>query len=212
LPGRLQRSPGRPFSTAVTMFVRSAQAFSCPGWRTHLSSASSLLERYQPACKPGSVWSCLRDGHSSGMSVAGHLEQPTRAVSLETGLKPHHPKVGALPTAPIRFCSRWGLPCRGCYQHARCAFTTPFHPCCHGPSSGEVGRFGGLLSVALSLGSPPAAVSRHRVSMEPGLSSTGLRPQSPLPAAAVQPAGPVHIGRTDGAVKRIAPASRHPAI
>jgi hypothetical protein len=31
--------------------------------------------------------------------------------------------------------------------------------------------YGGLLSVALSLGSPPAAVSRHRISMEPGLSS-----------------------------------------
>ncbi len=32
-------------------------------------------------------------------------------------------------------------------------------------------RRGGLISVALSLGSPPAAVSRHRGSMEPGLSS-----------------------------------------
>ena len=30
---------------------------------------------------------------------------------------------------------------------------------------------GGLLSVALSLGSPPPAVTRHRVSVEPGLSS-----------------------------------------
>ena len=30
---------------------------------------------------------------------------------------------------------------------------------------------GGLLSVALSLGSPPPAINRHRVSMEPGLSS-----------------------------------------
>ena len=30
---------------------------------------------------------------------------------------------------------------------------------------------GGLLSVALSLGSPPPAVNRHRVSVEPGLSS-----------------------------------------
>jgi hypothetical protein len=29
----------------------------------------------------------------------------------------------------------------------------------------------GILSVALSLGSPPAAVSRHRFFMEPGLSS-----------------------------------------
>ncbi len=46
---------------------------------------------------------------------------------------------------------------------ARCALTPPFHPC-HG-------NRGGLLSVALSLGSPPPAVSRHRVSMEPGLSS-----------------------------------------
>ena len=36
---------------------------------------------------------------------------------------------------------------------------------------GEKGRRGGLLSVALSLGSPPPDVIRHRVSMEPGLSS-----------------------------------------
>ncbi len=32
-------------------------------------------------------------------------------------------------------------------------------------------RAGGLLSVALSLGSPPPGVTRHRVSVEPGLSS-----------------------------------------
>lgn len=31
---------------------------------------------------------------------------------------------------------------------------------------------GSLLSVALSLGSPPPAVNRHRFSVEPGLSST----------------------------------------
>ena len=47
---------------------------------------------------------------------------------------------------------------------ARWALTPPFHPC---PGKCR----GGLLSVALSLGSPPPAVSRHRVSMEPGLSS-----------------------------------------
>jgi len=45
---------------------------------------------------------------------------------------------------------------------------------------------GGLLSVALSLGLPPPAVSRHRVSMEPGLSSPaafrhhGVRPPGRL--------------------------------
>jgi len=54
-----------------------------------------------------------------------------------------------------------------------------------------------MFSVALSLGSPPAAVSRHRVLWEPGLSSTGrfarepLEPVSPhvSPAAAARPAG-----------------------
>ncbi len=39
------------------------------------------------------------------------------------------------------------------------------------PRLAEAGH-GGLISVALSLGLPPAAVSRHRWSMEPGLSST----------------------------------------
>src|SRR6187455_3344645 len=39
------------------------------------------------------------------------------------------------------------------------------------PISGAVYRRGGLLSVALSLGSPPPVINRHRVSMEPGLSS-----------------------------------------
>ena len=53
---------------------------------------------------------------------------------------------------------------------ARWALTPPFHPC---PENGSAERRGGLLSVALSLGSPPAAVSRHRRSLEPGLSSTG---------------------------------------
>ena len=49
---------------------------------------------------------------------------------------------------------------------ARCALTAPFHPYPH-----DRNRVGGLLSVALSLGSPPPGVTRHRVPMEPGLSS-----------------------------------------
>ncbi len=48
----------------------------------------------------------------------------------------------------------------------RCALTAPFHPCLQ-----PEGRAGGLFSVALSLGSPPPAVSRHRSPVEPGLSS-----------------------------------------
>ena len=65
----------------------------------------------------------------------------------------------------------------------RCALTAPFHPY---PFDGLVldafrpqvaqsavgQQKGGLLSVALSLGSPPPDVIRRRVSVEPGLSST----------------------------------------
>ena len=46
---------------------------------------------------------------------------------------------------------------------ARCALTAPFHP--------YPARPGGLLSVALSLRSLSPGVTRHRVSVEPGLSS-----------------------------------------
>ena len=50
-----------------------------------------------------------RDGHSSGTPVAGRLEQPTRAAgptdkALRRRMAPR--------VAPIRFCSRRGLPCR----------------------------------------------------------------------------------------------------
>src|SRR5215472_15093600 len=41
---------------------------------------------------------------------------------------------------------------------ARCALTAPFHPC--RPRRSKIGGSGGLLSVALSLGSPPPGVTR----------------------------------------------------
>ncbi len=51
----------------------------------------------------------------------------------------------------------------GCYQPRGALLPHPF--------TLTRSTAGGLLSVALSLGSPPAAVNRHRVSVEPGLSS-----------------------------------------
>jgi len=58
----------------------------------------------------------LRDGHSSGTPLARRLEQPTRAAA---GITPGWPGAPAkkahapnLRAAPIRSCSRWGLPCR----------------------------------------------------------------------------------------------------
>src|SRR5262245_7954135 len=81
-------------------------------------------------------------------------------------------------TAPIRYCSRWGLPCRSCCQSRggllphRFTLTRPYST-----------RTGGLFSVALSLGSPPPGVTRHRASMEPGLSSpAAFRPLPERPS------------------------------
>src|SRR5437867_3921487 len=59
---------------------------------------------------------------------------------------------------------------------ARCALTAPFHPC---RPPGVPERAGGVLSVALSLGSPPPGVTRHRASVEPGLSSPAYRGERP---------------------------------
>ena len=70
----------------------------------------------QLACKPGSVWlrpSPERGSHSSGTGLAPGLLQPTRMTGPETGWT-----ACAARVIPIRFCSRWGLPCRPC-RHGR---------------------------------------------------------------------------------------------
>src|SRR5690606_5370630 len=92
-----------------------------------------------------------RGGHSSWTGVAAGLTQPTRTVSWKQprGLPLNRPYSVLLP---VGFALPLLLPV------ARWALTPPFHPC-HG-------NRGGLLSVALSLGSPPPAINRHRVSME----------------------------------------------
>ena len=68
----------------------------------------------------------------------------------------------------------------------RCALTAPFHPCPRAVR--QAGRSGGLFSVALSLGSPPPAVSRHRDPVEPGLSSTRATRANPRSRGSGRPA------------------------
>ena len=80
----------------------------------------------------------------------------------------------------------------------RWALTPPFHPC---PSLYSRAR-GGLLSVALSLGSLPAGVTRRLVAVEPGLSSPILAEGSDRPA--VWPA--LEMGWNDTGVNRDGPA------
>ncbi len=114
------------------------------------------------ACKPGSVWLRFdpeRGSHSSGTTFACRLTQPTRMTGPETG---------CWQTVVRPASSLFGLAPGGVYLATAV-------------TSGAVGSYptlsplprrrGGLLSVALSLGSPPPDVIRHRVSVEPGLSS-----------------------------------------
>ena len=125
-------------------------------------------KKCQTVCKPGSV-------HPSPIKGRGwmaiHLGRPLPDASRDLpGRRRENPPAGphineVRRVAPIWSCSRWGLPCR-----LRCRRRGALLP--H-PFTLAAGRspLGGLLSVALSLGSPPPAVNRHRVSVEPGLSS-----------------------------------------
>ena len=106
------------------------------------------------------------DGHSSGVPVAGHLARPTRTTGPGTGL--HGQGRAVVPTWS---CSRWGLPClRRCRRSG--ALLPPRFTLARRPEpEGWKAPAGGLLSAALSLRSPSPGVTRHRVPVEPGLSS-----------------------------------------
>lgn len=123
-------------------------------------------KRRQMACKPGSVPDpvSLRTA-GRGMAIPLGRRSPV-ASRDQPGRRAETPVGPWFPTgrpAPIRSCSRWGLPCRDRCRPRGALLPHPFTLTRPEP--------GGLLSVALSLGSPPPGVTRHRVSVEPGLSS-----------------------------------------
>ena len=105
------------------------------------------------------------DGHSSGTSVAGRLARPTRAPGAETRLPQETRGVSPLfGLAPGGVCPA-AVVAAGAVRSYRTLSPLPA-----GPGWAGV-RAGGLLSVALSLGSPPPGVTRLRFPVEPGLSS-----------------------------------------
>ena len=136
---------------------------------------------HQPACKPGSVGraaSRTRDGHSSGTPVAWRLGQPTRTAGSGHRSRrfPSGLRLQETPRRPYSVLLPVGFAMPSALPPTRCALTAPFHPYRSPfptlPASRERQMgCGGLLSVALSLGSRPPVVIRHRMSMEPGLSS-----------------------------------------
>ena len=109
----------------------------------------------------------------SGRPLPDASSQPTRAAAGNSrGATRPRP-------APIRSCSRWGLPCHPRYRGRGALLPHPFTLARRQASRPP----GGLLSVALSLGSPPPGVTRHRVSVEPGLSSPGASAEGGHPVA-----------------------------
>jgi hypothetical protein len=99
-----------------------------------------------------------------------------RASRDQPGRRGGNAPVPCGTAAPIRSCSRWGLPCRPCCQGCGALLPHRF-ALARGTPCGSCA--GGLFSVALSLGSPPPAISRHRIPVEPGLSSDASRHQRP---------------------------------
>ncbi len=140
---------------------------------------------HQPACKPGFVGRnalarAARDGHSSATPVARRLEQPTRTAGSGHRSRRFLPAFAGRGSAPSLFGLAPGGVCRaasvaaGAVRSYRTVSPLPRrYATCRG----------GLFSVALSLGSRPPDVIRHRTSMEPGLSSpAAFRPLPERPS------------------------------
>ena len=119
------------------------------GRRASCTRRPSIVKKREKesADKPGSV----EDNHSSAIRVAAYLQRPTREPVWATRAAPSEDGTAC---SPIWSCSRRGLPCHRVLPPARCALTAPFHP--YRPPCRGVG---GLLSVALSVGSRPPGVT-----------------------------------------------------
>ncbi len=160
---------------------------------SHHCTQESEARIDQAACKPVSVHrSCERIGdHYSGTTLAYRLAQPTRTERYGAPV----PAFAGTPV-PIRSCSRRGLPCRSCFQKRGALLPHPFTL-----ASRRTG-IGGLLSVALSLGSVRrphrAGVTRRHAIVEPGLSSSTPSRENGLPAVARPPDRSVMITYFDG--------------
>ena len=152
---------------------------------------------YQPACKPGSVRrrpKAPRDGHSSGTPVARRLQQPTRTTGLRhksRSLRHASSLFGLAPGGVCRAVSVAGNAVRSYrtfsplpsaeaeWRFLLCGTFPEMHHACARPLSPDV--------------------IRHRMSMEPGLSSRCCL--SALHQAAVRPTDRRGVGPGAAGVK-----------
>ena len=151
------------------------------GFRTSTGKRHEKMR--QTACKPGSV----EDGHSSRARVTPRLVRPARTeAETPSACRQATPSLfGLAPGGVYRAVSVAG----DAVRTYRTVSPLPARRCA-----------GGLFSAALSLESPPPGVTRHRVSVEPGLSSPGE-----APGAAIRPSGSGIQGDRPARVKAAGP-------
>jgi hypothetical protein len=148
-----------------------------PEWRGPGGFGRRAPLSHQPAYKPGSVRRAANAARVTTILLGRRL--PGDSSNLPERQDPDIDPGASAPRRsysvllPVGFAVPLPLPA------TRCALTAPFHP-----YRTYATRSGGLFSVALSLGLPPPDVSRHRMSMEPGLSSrTAFRPRPERPSS-----------------------------
>ncbi len=123
-------------------------------------------------------------------------------LGIDPEVRPHL-RANEPRTVPIRSCSRWGLPCRRRYRRRGALLPHRFTL-----TAAYATPRGGLFSVALSLGSRLPDVSRHRLSMEPGLSSPAKPPPNPpLLAGEGRVGAGAAVRPTDGEAMRASAAA-----
>ena len=122
----------------------------------------------QMACKPGSVQGVA----ALGWPFLWDARRRTPRATYPRIWRGKAPGPVARPHSPIWSCSRWGLPCR-----RRCRNRGALLPHRFTLTAASKDR-GGLFSVALSLRSLSPGVTRHRLPVEPGLSSTAAASRS----------------------------------
>ena len=150
-----RRIPGRPAVGAISLIRRVPRAAPRSGSRSARPRGQLAAghERSRPVSRVLSR-AIIPLGPASPRASSG-LPGSTRRRALQ-------PQGGC--DFPIWPCSRWGLPCRRVLPPTRCALTAPFHPCRPAPEGTDLG---GLLSVALSVGSRPPGVTWHLVRRSP---------------------------------------------
>ena len=139
------------------------------------------------ACKPSSVYPeqalasrgvrALRLANARSGQATISLRTPI-ARGLKRPTREDFRAPGQGGSSHIWSCCRWGLPCHRCHQRRGALLPHHFTLAARRPRTERVWR---CVSVALSLGSPPPGVTRHRASVEPGLSSPHASAESGHP-------------------------------